>query len=159
MPERQPISTHQEKGISFAYSTAELSDEFLRESFLRNPSLYDDSLRQTGVNLESILEKRFPGQSEFTQENRTQIVKEISEGKLAFGYMAFMLRQEHPMVKNWPEKDKRKVLNDILQNKISYFETHIAEIKADPIRWVDTSTVDSVKKEMAPYQNFKKRLL
>lgn len=159
MVEKQPILTHLEKGISFTYSTKELGKKFLKESFLGDFSLYNGSQKQISINLKEILEKRFSGQSEFTETNRTQIVKEISDGELTFGYMAFMLQEEHQMIKNWSEKDKREVLNDILKKRISGFKRHIVEIKTGrPIRWVDTSTVESVRREMTPYQNFKNRL-
>jgi hypothetical protein len=148
-----------EKKTSFRYSTKKLGEKFLRESFFGDFSLYNHSQRQTTINLKGILDKKFPGQSEFTETDRNQIVKEISEGKLTFGYLAFMLHEEHPMVRNWPEKDKRSALDDILENEISGFKKHITEIKTGrPIRYGDTSTVESVKKEMIPYQNLKNKL-
>jgi hypothetical protein len=159
MTEQQPTPRHPEKKLSFLYTTRELGERFLKESFLGDFSSYDGSFRQTGMNLKGILEKKFPGQSEFTEMDRTQILKEISEGKLPFGQMAFMLQVKHPMVKNWPEAEKRKSLRYILEKKISAFKKHLSEVKSGkPIRYVDESTPESIEREMAPYQNFRDRL-
>jgi len=163
MTEKEHRFANKEKETSFKYSTAELGKRFEKESFMGDLSQFDNSQRQTGINLASILARKFPGKSEFTEADRNQIVKEMSLGELTFGYMSYMLHEEHPLVNNWPEENKREALNQILDMNIAKLYHRISTIIKEKVTrhvivFGDLGTIAEAKREMLPYQNFQRDL-
>jgi len=159
MTERKRPPTGAEMPTAHRYTTEELGRLFLGENFQGDASLFENSQRRIGINLQFTLGKMFPGRTEYSKSDRAEIIGLMAKGELDFGYMAYMLQEGHPVVKNWPEAEKRKSLRYILAKKISAFKNHLSEIKSGkPIRYVDLSTTESIEKEMAPYQQFKNRL-
>jgi len=159
MVEKQPVPSLENKPL-YKYSTMDLGKLFLIENFQGNRILFEESCRRTGTNLKTILAVKFPGKTEYLESERVEIVKDMASGRLTFAYMAYMLQENHPMVQNWPEKDKRRVLKILLDGKIKHYREYIADIKSgNNHRLGDNTTVEELEKEMKPYQNFRKRLL
>jgi hypothetical protein len=141
------------------YTTKELGELFLKERFQGDMTFFENSQKQAGVNLQLILGKMFPEKTEYSKSDRTEIIGRIAKGELSFGYMAYVLQEDHPIVRGWSEIDKRFTLRQCLNKKISAFQKHLSEVKSGKlISYGDESTPESIEREMTPYQNFRDRL-
>lgn len=146
--------------LPFSYSTKDLAIAFERETFKSDISLLEESNKRSRLNLKSVLNERFPGNDgAFTKSDLNKFIKTIANGELSFGYLTLMLQDEHPLVKNWEEKQKRSDLHYLLGIKILALENRMFELEVGIVRYGNEDTVENLMEEMKPYKNFQNNLL
>ena len=146
--------------MPFAYSTKELGKKFLEDSYEGKASSFKENESIIRSNLKSVLERMLPGHfGPFTIDDRFKIIKAIRDEGLTFGYLAFMLADDHPLLNGWAEKERRRDLHYIVGKETLGFENHIVTLELGLEGYEDESTKASIEEEMKPYENFQKRLL
>lgn len=141
----------EKKGLPFAYSTKELTNKFLDETRT------DRNIAR--VNLKSVLNAKFLGESRTPTESLCKIIKTIQNNELDFGYLALMISDDHPLLKGWTGNYRRLDLHFILGKEILSFKNDIVALELDIPRYGNTQTKENIEKEMVPYKNFQKKLL
>lgn len=135
----------------FAYTAEELSSNFLGTQTDREI---------TRKNLKEILKRMFPEKTEeFTENDRSEFLCDIREGRLAFGYLALMISDNHPLVRKWNEREKRASLYYTLGKIILSYECAIANREFDIWSIGDERTRKDIEKQMKPYKEFQEKLL
>lgn len=147
------------KETLFAYSLKELANKFSKESNYRKED--EGTIRD---NLNSACKTHLGKLNPSGPGTIYKFLDLINKREITFDYLPFMIYVDHPMIKDWPEKSKRKDLFFLLGKEILDLQSQIVDVKLQKmglgeIRFGDTRTIEEITKKMKPYINFQKRLL